>query len=52
MYQDPESIADSLIARTAHDQKEAVRKAEIRLKLNRRRVKALVRQAKKGEHRA
>ncbi len=50
LYRDPQEIADGLIARSARQEKEDKRKAELHLQHRRRRIKALVRLAKKGAH--
>lgn len=47
-YRNPEDIADGLIARSARQEKADKRKAELRLLHRRRRIKSLVRLAKKG----
>lgn len=49
-YRNPEAIADGLIARLARQEKADKRKAELHLQHRRRRIKALVRLAKKGAH--
>lgn len=48
MYKDPSEIADGLIARTAREEKADKRKAELHVLHRRRRIKALVRLAKKN----
>jgi len=50
LYRNPEEIADGLIARTVREEKVEKRKAELHVLHRRRRIKALVRLAKKGVH--
>lgn len=47
-YRNPEAIADGLIALSARHEKADKRKAELHLQHRRRRIKALVRLAKKN----
>lgn len=47
-YRNPEDIADGLIARSERQEKADRRKAELHILHRRRRIKALVRLAKKG----
>jgi len=52
MYKNPEEIADGLRACTERQRKESARKAEIHRKHKSRRIKSLVKSAKRGGHHA